>query len=155
MHHMCALVCKLERCLKGCSELSSELLNIYLHLNFRANSPKSLNTMFLALYYLGLGINFSPLLRRDCSAHVQYFDKFKTCISIFFKFNSCSLRAEIDRTRKRAILDLCSLLKRLPILSFTLIKRNWKKEVNINANLYEAQVQAMTRLQCFRTKMIG
>ena len=80
--------------------------------------------VFLTLYDLGLGINFSPLLRRECSARVkQYFDRFKTWMSVFKVFLGCELRAEIDRTRKRALLFFRSLLKRLPILLAKWIER--------------------------------
>lgn len=152
------------------------MLNIYLHLNFRASSLKSQSTRLLALYDLGLnsinGINFRLLLRRDCSANVkQCFDKFKTCISVFFEFFSCKLRAEIDCTLKKKLLAasyeqgyivhvlvkgsfwISVLLKRPPILIVTWIKRNWKNKVNTNANLYVAQ--AMARLQWLKSKMIG
>jgi hypothetical protein len=80
--------------------------------------------VFLTLYDLGLGINFSPLLRRECSARVkQYFDKFKTWMLVFKALFGCELRAEMDRTRKRALVDFRSLLKRQPILLVKWIER--------------------------------
>ena len=51
------------------------------------------------------------------------FEKIKTSIPVLFELFGCKIRAEIDRTRKRALLFFRSLLKRLPILLAKWIER--------------------------------